>query len=73
MYINYKESAMFVGYEPYIATAICLICTWLGYTHGKRNGIENALEGMITMKLLQVLPNGEIVAGSKLNTNKDSG
>ena len=64
---------MFVGYEPYIATAICLFCTWLGYTHGKRNGIENALEGMITMKLLQVLPNGEIVAGPKLNTNKDSG
>ena len=64
---------MFVGYEPYIATAICLFCTWLGYTYGKGNGIENALEGMITMKLLQVLPNGEIVAGPKLNTNKDSG
>ena len=64
---------MFVGYEPYIAVAICLFCTWLGYVNGKRNGIENALEGMITMKLLQVLPNGEIVAGSKLKTTKDNG
>ena len=68
MYISDKESAMFVGYEPYIAAAICLFCTWLGYTHGKRNGIENALEGMINMKLLQVEPNGEIVAGSNLKT-----
>jgi len=62
---------MFVGYEPYISTAICLFCTWLGYTHGKRNGIEGALEGMINMKLLQVEPDtGEIVAGSNLKTNR---
>jgi hypothetical protein len=60
---------MFVGYESYIAVAICLFCTWLGYTHGKRQGIEKALEGMITMKLLRVKPNGEIVAGSDLNQN----
>lgn len=60
---------MFVGYESYIAVAICLFCTWLGYTHGKRQGIEKALEGMITMKLLRVKPNGEIVAGSELNQN----
>ena len=60
---------MFVGYESYIAVAICLFCTWLGYTHGKRQGIEKALEGMITMKLLRVKPNGEVVAGSELNQN----
>tara|TARA_B100001057_G_scaffold265974_1_gene266200 strand:+ start:143 stop:325 length:183 start_codon:yes stop_codon:yes gene_type:complete len=60
---------MFVGYESYIAVTICLFCTWLGYTHGKRQGIEKALEGMITMKLLRVKPNGEIVAGSELNQN----
>mgnify|MGYP003318137249 FL=1 len=60
---------MFVGYESYIAVAICLFCTWLGYTHGKRQGIEKALEGMIIMKLLRVKPNGEIVAGSELNQN----
>ena len=44
---------MFVGYESYIAVTICLFCTWLGYTHGKRQGIEKALEGMIIMKLLK--------------------
>lgn len=57
---------MFVGYEPYIAVAICLFCTWLGYTQGKRNGIESTLDGMIRLKLLKVLDNGEIVAGSDL-------
>mgnify|MGYP000426693334 CR=1 FL=1 len=57
---------MFVGYEPYIAVAICLCCTWLGYTQGKRNGIESTLDGMIRLKLLKVLDNGEIVAGSDL-------
>ena len=57
---------MFVGYESYIAVAICLFCTWLGYIQGKRNGIEKALEGMIQMKLLRVNLNGEIVAGSEL-------
>ena len=46
---------MFVGYESYIAVAICLFCTWLGYTQGKRNGIEKALEGMIKLKLLRVI------------------
>lgn len=57
---------MFVGYESYIAVAICLFCTWLGYTQGKRNGIEKALEGMIQMKLLRVNLKGEIVAGTDL-------
>ena len=57
---------MFVGYEPYIAVAICLFCTWLGYTQGKRNGIESTLAGMIRLKLLKVPDNGEIVAGSDL-------
>ena len=57
---------MFVGYESYIAVTICLFCTWLGYTHGKRQGIEKALEGMLKMKLLRVNLNGEIVAGSEL-------
>ena len=61
---------MFVGYEGYIAVAICLFCTWLGYTQGRRNGIESAIEGMIHMKLLRVLDNGEIVAGSKLQQKK---
>lgn len=60
---------MFVGYEPYIATAICLFCTWLGYTYGKRSGIENALEGMISMNLLKVQDDGRITAGSKLDKN----
>tara|TARA_B100000941_G_scaffold251210_1_gene197768 strand:- start:671 stop:853 length:183 start_codon:yes stop_codon:yes gene_type:complete len=60
---------MFVGYESYIAVAICLFCTWLGYTQGKRNGIEKALEGMIKLKLLRVNLKGEIVAGSELNQN----
>ena len=57
---------MLVGYEGYIAVAICLFCTWLGYTQGKRNGIESTLDGMIRLKLLKVLDNGEIVAGSDL-------
>jgi hypothetical protein len=57
---------MIAGYEGYIAIAICLFCTWLGYAQGKRQGIERALEGMISMKLLRVLDNGEIVAGSAL-------
>ena len=61
---------MFVGYESYIAVAICLFCTWLGYTQGKRNGIEKALEGMIQMKLLRVNLNGEIVAGSELKKDR---
>ena len=59
---------MFVGYEPYVAVAICLFCTWLGYTQGKRNGIESTLDGMIKLKLLKVLDNGRIVAGTNLNT-----
>ena len=61
---------MFVGYEGYIAVIICLFCTWLGYIQGKRNGIETAIEGMINLKLLRVLKNGEIVAGSKLQQKK---
>ena len=61
---------MYVGYESYIAVAICLFCTWLGYTQGKRNGIEKALEGMIQMKLLRVNLNGEIVAGSELKQDR---
>ena len=61
---------MFVGYEGYVAVAICLFCTWLGYTQGKRNGIEKALEGMIQMKLLRVNLNGEIVAGSELKQDR---
>ena len=61
---------MFVGYESYIAVAICLFCTWLGYTQGKRNGIEKALEGMIQMKLLRVNLNGEIVAGPELKQDR---
>jgi len=61
---------MFVGYESYIAVAICLFCTWLGYTQGKRQGIEKALEGMLKMKLLRVNLNGEIVAGSELKQDR---
>jgi len=57
---------MFAGYEGYVAVAICLFCTWLGYMKGKRSGIENAIEGMVAMKLLKVLPDGRIVAGSNL-------
>ena len=65
---------MFVGYEGYIAVAICLFCTWLGYTQGRRNGIEYAVEGMINLKLLKVLDNGDIVAGSQLKQQqKDNG
>jgi hypothetical protein len=59
---------MLVGYEGYIAVAICLFCTWLGYTQGKRNGIESTLDGMIKLKLLKVLDNGRIVAGTNLDT-----
>lgn len=60
---------MFVGYESYIAVAICLFCTWLGYIQGKRNGIEKTLEGMIHLKLLRVNLKGEIVAGTDLKQN----
>ena len=59
---------MLVGYEGYIAVAICLFCTWLGYTQGKRNGIESTLDGMIKLKLLKVLDNGRIVACTNLDT-----
>ena len=61
---------MLVGYEGYIAVAICLFCTWLGYTQGKRNGIESTLDGMIKLKLLKVLDNGRIVAGTNLDTKQ---
>ena len=57
---------MFVGYEPYIAVVICLFFTLLGYMQGKRNGIEKALDALISLRLLRVLDNGEIVAGSEL-------
>ena len=60
---------MLIGYEGYIAVAICLFCTWLGYIHGRRTGIEVAVNGMINLKILEVLDNGELVAGSKLNEN----
>lgn len=60
---------MFAGYEPYIAVALCLLCTWLGYRQGKMNGIESTLDSMIELKLLKVLNNGEIVAGPKLKQN----
>ena len=60
---------MFAGYESYIAVALCLFCTWLGYRQGKRNGIESTLDSMIELKMLKVLNNGEIVAGSKLKEN----
>ena len=59
---------MLVGYEGYIAVAICLFCTWLGYTQGKRNGIESTLDGMIKLKLIKVLDNGRIVPGTNLDT-----
>jgi len=59
---------MFAGYEGYIAVAICLFCTWLGYMQGKRSGIESAIEGMVALKLLKILPNGRIIAGSNLET-----
>lgn len=57
---------MLAGYEPYVAISICLFCTWLGYTKGKRSGIESAVDGMISIGMLKVLDNGEIVAGAKL-------
>tara|TARA_B100000424_G_scaffold252442_1_gene228758 strand:+ start:141 stop:350 length:210 start_codon:yes stop_codon:yes gene_type:complete len=60
---------MLIGYEGYIAVAICLFCTWLGYIQGRRTGIEVAVNGMINLKILEVLDNGELVAGSKLNEN----
>ena len=60
---------MLIGYEGYIAVAICLFCTWLGYIQGRRTGIEVAVNGMINLKILEVLENGELVAGSKLNEN----
>ena len=46
---------MFTGYEPYIAVAICLFCTWMGYKQGRREGIESALEGFITLKILRAV------------------
>lgn len=68
---------MFTGYEPYIAVAICLFCTWMGYKQGRREGIESALEGFITLKILRVLENGTLVAGDNLGKNvkqlKDNG
>ena len=64
---------MFVGYEGYVAVAICLFCTWLGYNHGRRNGIEVAVNGMVNLNLIKVLDNGDIVAGSKLKQQKDNG
>ena len=57
---------MFTGYEGHVAVAICLFCTWLGYKQGKRNGIECTVDSMIELKLLKILNNGEIVAGSDL-------
>lgn len=57
---------MFAGYEGYIAIAITLVCTYLGYWHGKRSGVEQALDGMVSLGMLRVLNNGEIVAGPKL-------
>ena len=60
---------MLTGYEGYLAVAICLFCTWLGYKQGKRNGIECTVDSMIELKLLKILNNGEIVAGSKLKEN----
>lgn len=60
---------MFTGYEGYLAVAICLFCTWLGYKQGKRNGIECTVDSMVELKLLKILNNGEIVAGSKLKEN----
>ena len=60
---------MLTGYEGYLAVAICLFCTWLGYKQGKRSGIECTVDSMVELKLLKVLNNGEIVAGSKLKEN----
>ena len=60
---------MFTGYEGYLAVAICLFCTWLGYKQGNRNGIECTVDSMVELKLLKILNNGEIVAGSKLKEN----
>jgi len=60
---------MLTGYEGYLAVAICLFCTWLGYKQGKRNGIECTVDSMVELKLLKILNNGEIVAGSKLKEN----
>ena len=60
---------MFIGYEGHIAVAICLFCTWLGYKQGKRNGIECTVDSMVELKLLKIINNGEIVAGSKLKEN----
>ena len=61
---------MFVGYEEYVAVAICLFCTWLGYNHGRRNGIEIAVNGMVNPNLIKVLENGDIVAGPNLNNKR---
>ena len=60
---------MLIGYEGYIAVAICLFCTWLGYIQGRRTGIEVAVNGMINLRILEVLDNGELVASSQLNVN----
>lgn len=60
---------MLTGYESYIAVAICLFCTWLGYRQGKRNGIECTVDSMVELKLLKILNNGDIVAGSNLKEN----
>lgn len=60
---------MFAGYEGHIAVALCLLCTWLGYKQGKRNGIESTLDSMVELKLLKILNNGEIVAGPELKEN----
>ena len=48
---------MFTGYEGYLAVAICLFCTWLGYKQGKRNGIECTVDSMVELKLLKILNN----------------
>ena len=60
---------MLTGYESYIAVAICLFCTWLGYRQGKRNGIECTVDSMVELNLLKILNNGDIVAGSNLKEN----
>ena len=64
---------MFVGYEEYVAVIICLFCTWLGYNHGRRNGLEVAVNGMVNLNLITVWENGDIVAGSQLKQQKDNG
>ena len=64
---------MFVGYEGYVAVAICLLCTWLGYNHGRKNWIEIAVNGMVNLNLIKVLENGDIVAGSQLKQQKYNG